>query len=74
MTEQTIRLETWARSRWGDEAPSIKTLRRWVREARIFPIPQKVGRSYFVRPNAEYIRDYNDSKLVSRIRDAQKTQ
>jgi hypothetical protein len=47
-----------------------RALRRWVRNAQIYPAPQKVGRTYFVRPDAEYIRDWSDpsQRLVDRIR------
>ena len=49
-----ITLKAWATA-WYDPPPSIKTLRRWVREYRIFPRAQKVGRTYYVDPDARYI-------------------
>lgn len=49
-----ITLEAWAAPRWSPP-PSIKTLRRWARECRIFPPPEKVGRTYYVDPEARYI-------------------
>lgn len=54
-----VTLEAWAADTYGDGAPSIYTLRRWVREAKIQPAPQKHGRTYFVRKEARYI-NYND--------------
>ena len=59
MSEKLITLETWAASIYGDRAPSIYTLRKWVKEAKIVPAPQKHGRTYFVPENARYI-NYND--------------
>lgn len=50
-----IALQTWARLTYGDDAPSVKTLRRWAREGKIWPQPVKHGRSYFVDPSAEYV-------------------
>lgn len=47
-------LEAWARKVYGDFAPSKGTLRRWVRDGRIQPQPQKQGRAYFLKPEAEY--------------------
>jgi hypothetical protein len=37
--------------------PNLDTLRRWARDLKIFPFPQKVGRTYYVEPDAEY-RDH----------------
>lgn len=66
---QQVPLDVWGRRIYGDHAPSIKTLRRWVREAKIFPIPKKHGRSYFVSPNARYI-DYSDPNYAQVIAEA----
>ncbi|MDR5726732.1 MAG: excisionase [Terriglobia bacterium] len=59
MAERLTTLETWAKRVYGDSAPSIHTLRRWARDAKIFPVPKKHGRTYFVEETAEYISDYN---------------
>lgn len=59
MSEQLTTLEDWAATLFGQHAPSIHTLRRWVREAKIMPAPKKYGRKYFVQKSAEYI-DYNN--------------
>jgi hypothetical protein len=49
-----ITLEAWAAKYW-DPAPSIHTLRLWTRNGRIFPWPEKAGRTYYVDPNARYL-------------------
>jgi hypothetical protein len=49
-----IPLIEWARRRYPVKTPSIHTLRRWAREARIVPAPEKHGREYFVQESAEY--------------------
>lgn len=49
-----ITLQEWAAARYNPP-PSLKTLRRLARECRIFPIPEKVGRTYYVDPEARYI-------------------
>ena len=59
MSEKLIPLATWAANRYGEYAPSIYTLRRWVREAKILPAPKKHGRTYFVKESAQYL-NYND--------------
>jgi Excisionase-like protein len=59
VAEKLTTLESWATKVYGDHAPSIYTLRRWVRDAKIFPIPKKHGRTYFVEETAQYIQDYN---------------
>jgi predicted site-specific integrase-resolvase len=58
-SEQLVKLKTWAKTLYPDDTPSIYTLRRWVREAKIVPAPQRHGRHYFVRKDARYI-NYND--------------
>lgn len=59
MADRLTTLESWAAKRYGEAAPSIHTLRRWARDAKIFPLPKKHGRTYFVEETAEYIADYN---------------
>jgi hypothetical protein len=48
-------LEQWAVLTYGDMAPTITTLRSWARDGRIYPIPEKHGRSYFVDREAVYV-------------------
>ncbi len=50
-----IPLSVWAEETFGEYAPSANTLRNWVKQAKIFPIPAKIGRKYFVSPDAEYV-------------------
>jgi predicted site-specific integrase-resolvase len=67
-------LEKWAAAQYGDSRPSAQTLRRWVRQGRIFPVPQKHGRTYFVEETARYVGDFNDPAFMGSIRDATQTQ
>jgi predicted site-specific integrase-resolvase len=32
----------------------VHTLRRWVHEGLIQPPPKKIGKTYYVKPDAEY--------------------
>lgn len=67
-----VTLEAWATRKYGDAAPGVDTLRRWAREARITPRPVKHGRTYFVRPEAEYVPPYTPARvrrLVDRMND-----
>jgi hypothetical protein len=59
-TQPKITLRKWAESRYNP-VPHDKTLQRWARDVLIIPPPEKVGRTYYVEPNAEY----RDHKRVS---------
>jgi predicted site-specific integrase-resolvase len=48
-----LTLQEWAKRRY-DQPPSMRTLRRWVHDAKILPPPIKEGRRYLVRENATY--------------------
>lgn len=63
-----VTLDIWAARVYGDGAPGIDTLRRWAREARINPQPEKHGRAYMVRPDARYAPDTRRPRLVDRIK------
>lgn len=69
-----VTLEKWAAAQYGESSPSVQTLRRWCRDGKIFPIPQKHGRSYFVEETARYVGDYNDPSFMGRVRDATQAQ
>lgn len=49
-----VSLVTWGASKF-DPPPSAATLRRWRAEGLIHPAPRKVGRSWMVREDAEYL-------------------
>lgn len=48
-----VTLEAWVELTYGT-AVQIDTARRWCREGRIYPAPEKHGRSYFVSRDARY--------------------
>lgn len=54
MATKLITLERWAQETYGEASPHINTLRRWARDALIVPVPEKHGRTYYVRPDARY--------------------
>lgn len=47
----------WAKSLFPTRTPHRNTLRRWANEGRIHPLPEKVGKNWFVEPQAEYQGD-----------------
>lgn len=49
-----ITLEAWAAANF-DPPPSKQSLWRMARECHIFPAPVKVGRTYYVEPDARYV-------------------
>jgi hypothetical protein len=50
-------LTDWAKITFGEKIPHVNTLRRWVNDGRISPRPQKIGKAWYVKPNAEYKAD-----------------
>lgn len=62
MSETAPRLlsvEAWIEATYGAGAPSIKTVRRWIRGGYIVPAPEKHGRAYYMRSDARYIDPAN---------------
>jgi hypothetical protein len=55
MAAQLIPVRSWAAAVFGDHAPHPYTLLNWIKSGRIRPVPRKVGRQYFCRPDAEYV-------------------
>ncbi|WP_321944659.1 excisionase [Burkholderia cenocepacia] len=55
MSAQLIPLSTWAELVFGEHSPHRHTLRNWINSGKIRPMPIKVGRSYFCRPDAQYV-------------------
>ncbi|HCA9948967.1 MAG: excisionase [Klebsiella sp.] len=49
-----LTLQEWA-SRTYETPPSLESLRRWVRQGRIYPAPELHGRAYMVHPDAVYV-------------------
>jgi len=61
-----ITLQAWA-VRHYDPPPGIATLRAWARDGKIQPAPQKVGRTYYVHPDARHIDDLDNNKTMSAL-------
>ena len=59
-----IPLNAWAAQHYSP-APSPHVLRRWAREGQIWPAPEKVGKSYYVREDAR--RQTAHQSLVDRL-------
>jgi hypothetical protein len=51
---QKITLQAWAAARF-DPVPNVKTLQRWARDGWIYPSPERIGKPYYVDPNAVFI-------------------
>lgn len=74
MTERLLTLEAWSRAEYGEGAPCIATLRRWVREKKILPAPEKHGRTYYVLPHARYVKNIRTGRLLRAIYGTETTQ
>ena len=61
-----IPVTVWAEIVFGEYAPHPNTLRSWVRNGKVLPVPVKVGHRYFCSPNARYIdpRAERISKMI----------
>lgn len=53
-TAPKIPLPIWAAKHWSPP-PTARTLATWASNGRIRPAPQKIGRTYYVDPDAKYI-------------------
>ena len=51
-----IPIKEWAKKTYSP-APCRNTLYKWIAEARISPMPEFIGRGYFVEENAKYVGD-----------------
>ena len=49
-----ISLAKWAAERFTP-TPHPNTLRAWARDGKVVPAPVKIGRAYYVRPDARHI-------------------
>lgn len=49
-----ITLKAWAEARYKPP-PHKKTLQRWARDGWIYPMPELVGKTYYVEENAVFI-------------------
>ena len=54
LPQPKITLAAWAKRRY-DPPPSLWVLRQWVRRGEIHPMPELVGKSYYVEPTARRI-------------------
>lgn len=73
MSDKLITLQEWASARF-ERPPSVYTLRRWVSAGKIFPHPQKHGRTYYVEKSARYVDDYNSTSFLEAVRGSTATQ
>ncbi|WP_420798354.1 excisionase [Pantoea vagans] len=46
-----MNLQEWASATYS-QPPSLSTLRRWVREGRIYPCPELHGKEYKLEPDS----------------------
>lgn len=59
-----VRLSVWAAQQYNPP-PAERTLRLWVREGRIVPAPVKIGRAYYVSPDARHIAEAARGKRLA---------
>lgn len=69
MSDKKVLLEEWGKAHF-DPPPSLWTLRAMARAGKIQPRPVKVGKSYYVRLDAEVVDPSRRPSLVDRLRAA----
>lgn len=70
-TNPKIKLAEWAKNRYNPP-PSDWVLRKWVRRGEIVPVPELVGKVYYVEQDARRIVDPapKGGSLVSKLQGA----
>ena len=63
-----ILLSDWAAQHFTPP-PSMWTLRRLVRQGDIYPAPIKLGKAYYVEPNARLMTDAPAVGVVQQMRE-----
>ena len=58
-----MKLETWARITYGEDAPDPRTLRRWAADGNIYPPAELHGKCWYVRPQSKYCSTAGGSGL-----------
>lgn len=67
--KKAVLLEQWGAAHF-DPPPSLWTLRAMVRAGKISPRPVKVGKAYYVHPDAEVVSESARPTLVQRLQRA----
>jgi hypothetical protein len=68
-----LTIEEWANRRYSSP-PSKRTLRRWIKDAKIVPVPKKEGRRYVVSEHAQFVDWSDPDSAASCIVESQETQ
>ena len=66
---KSVPLETWGRQHF-DPPPSLWTLRAMARTGKIQPVPVKVGKAYYVNPDARVVDPNRRLTLLERLQGA----
>ncbi|MGN8137352.1 excisionase [Paraburkholderia sp. 22099] len=61
-----VRLDEWLKREF-DPPPAIRTARLWINAGKIYPMPVKVGRSYYVEQNAVFQDGVSRPSLAQRV-------
>jgi hypothetical protein len=67
--KKAVLLEQWGAANF-DPPPSLWTLRAMARAGKIRPLPVKIGKAYYVHPDAEVVDPAQRPSLVQRLQRA----
>lgn len=62
-----VKLETWATSEYGDDAPDPRTLRRWAQDGHLYPPAERHGKCWYVSPQTKYTA-HNGGSIIDRMK------
>jgi hypothetical protein len=65
--KKAVLLEQWGAANF-DPPPSLWTLRAMARAGKISPAPVKVGKAYYVQPDAQVVDPSRRPSLIDRLR------
>lgn len=62
-----IKLETWVRDEYGDDAPDPRTWRKWAQEGHLYPPAERHGKCWYVRPGTKYVA-HTGGSMIDKMR------
>lgn len=69
MTQKLLTLQAWLALTYAEgSAPHINTIRRWIKDGKIQPQPEKQGRDFYFTADARY-NDGSQPSLVKRMKE-----
>lgn len=65
---KTIKLTTWAKRTFGEDAPCLRTLLEWGENGEIYPKPIRIGKGIWIAENAILTSMAPNETILERMR------